>query len=124
MKSYYADESVTLYLGDCREVLPTLLDDAAALVLTDPPYGIGKAEWDDGFHLDWMAEAARVAPVLGLMPGTWNLLRCPREAGRLKYSWTLAAHLVNGMTRGAAGYSNWIPCLVYSGPEAAAWCGS
>lgn len=35
---YYADDSVTLYHGDCREVLPTL--DAVDLVLTDPPYGI------------------------------------------------------------------------------------
>lgn len=31
--------SATLYLGDCREVLPELL--VASSVLTDPPYGIG-----------------------------------------------------------------------------------
>jgi DNA modification methylase len=30
----------TLYLGDCREVLPTL--GPVAAVITDPPYGIGK----------------------------------------------------------------------------------
>ena len=35
---YYADESVTLYHGDCREVLPTI--EPVDLVLTDPPYGI------------------------------------------------------------------------------------
>ena len=29
----------TLYLGDCREVLPTLA--TCDLILTDPPYGIG-----------------------------------------------------------------------------------
>lgn len=122
MTPYYADEHVTLYHGDCQEILPSFLDDAAQLILADPPYGIGKADWDDSFHSDWMTEAARVAPVLGLMPGTWNLLNCPRFAGRLQYRWTLAAHLVNGMTRGAVGYGNWIPCLVYSGPAAAAWC--
>ena len=33
-------EGVTLYLGDCREVLPTLGKFDA--VVTDPPYGIGK----------------------------------------------------------------------------------
>jgi len=32
-------EGVTLYLGDCREILPTLLKVDA--VVTDPPYGIG-----------------------------------------------------------------------------------
>ena len=31
----------TLYLGDCREVLPTLAP--VDLILTDPPYGIGYA---------------------------------------------------------------------------------
>jgi site-specific DNA-methyltransferase (adenine-specific) len=32
-------EGVTLYLGDCREILPTLAPVQA--VVTDPPYGIG-----------------------------------------------------------------------------------
>ena len=34
---YYQDESVTIYHGDCREILPTL--PKVDLVLTDPPYG-------------------------------------------------------------------------------------
>jgi DNA modification methylase len=34
-------EGVTLYLGDCREILPTL--GKVDAVVTDPPYGIGEA---------------------------------------------------------------------------------
>ena len=41
MKPYYQDEAVTIYHGDCRDVLPTL-GPGADLVLTDPPYNAGK----------------------------------------------------------------------------------
>ena len=39
MKPYYDCDGITIYHGDCREVLPTL--PRADLLLTDPPYGIG-----------------------------------------------------------------------------------
>lgn len=38
MKPYYSEEGITIYLGDCREILPTL--PKVDLVLMDPPYGI------------------------------------------------------------------------------------
>jgi site-specific DNA-methyltransferase (adenine-specific) len=123
MEPYYSDGTVTLYHGDCRELLPLLPDNSADLVLTDPPYGVGKAEWDREFPTFWMADAARIAPALGLMPGIWNLARCPELIGRLTYRWTLAAHLSNGKTRGALGLADWIPCIVYLADEAPAWCG-
>ena len=31
--------NATLYLGDCREILPTLPDGCADMIFTDPPYG-------------------------------------------------------------------------------------
>jgi DNA modification methylase len=39
-------ENVTLYLGDCREILPTL--GKVDAVVTDPPYGIAHL-WKGGF---------------------------------------------------------------------------
>jgi DNA modification methylase len=38
MKPYYDHGGITIFHGDCREVLPTLAP--VDLVLTDPPYGI------------------------------------------------------------------------------------
>jgi site-specific DNA-methyltransferase (adenine-specific) len=37
VKPYYDDGQITIYHGDCREILPTL--EPVDLVLTDPPYG-------------------------------------------------------------------------------------
>jgi DNA modification methylase len=42
MKPYYQDKWVTIYHGDCRDILPQL-DVKVDLVLTDPPYGINRA---------------------------------------------------------------------------------
>jgi site-specific DNA-methyltransferase (adenine-specific) len=56
---YWADETVTLYLGDCRAILPAL-GVTADLVLADPPYGETSLAWDrwpDG----WLQAAADVS---------------------------------------------------------------
>ena len=38
MVPYYDRDGITIYHGDCRDVLPTLERDSVDLVLTDPPY--------------------------------------------------------------------------------------
>lgn len=42
MKPYYSDDrfGITIYCGDCMEVLPTLEAGSVDLVLTDPPYEV------------------------------------------------------------------------------------
>ena len=75
MKPYYEDDLVTLYHGDCREVLPTVAGDA---LVTDPPYGLGKllhspgnesgkrswAKFYEGGAPEWDREAPAIVPSL------------------------------------------------------------
>lgn len=41
MKPYYEKDGITIYHGDCREILPTLQFDA---LITDPPYGMNSTD--------------------------------------------------------------------------------
>lgn len=56
MKPYYEHAGITIYHGDCREVLPFVLAD---VLVTDPPYGIG---WKKGRN-----KAAGSRPHTGIM---------------------------------------------------------
>jgi len=47
MTPYFQDDAVTIYLGDCREVVPTL--GRFDMLLTDPPYGIGRSGQPETF---------------------------------------------------------------------------
>ena len=41
MKPYFEDGQITIYHGDCRDVLPLLAPQRVDLVFTDPPYDLG-----------------------------------------------------------------------------------
>lgn len=51
MPPYLADGDVTLHLGDCREVMPSL--EPVDAVVTDPPYGVTALGWDVPVR-DWI----------------------------------------------------------------------
>lgn len=73
---YYSDELVTLYHGDCLDVLRTLDDASVDAVVTDPPYGLefmGK-KWDAPWaESDINADAGMSAT--GYTDGGWRLPR-------------------------------------------------
>jgi DNA modification methylase len=53
MNPYYSDDFVTLYHGDCLEVLPAINPLDVALLLTDPPYGISYRPGDHNRPSPW-----------------------------------------------------------------------
>jgi DNA modification methylase len=56
MKPYYDHNGITIYHGDCREVLPQI--EKVDLVLTDPPYGISQ-------HINNPPGRTQFAPIIG-----------------------------------------------------------
>lgn len=86
MQPFFQTNLVTLYCGDCREVLPTL--EGVSAVVTDPPYGLefmGK-DWDEGVPGEefWRLIAAVCRPGAHLLSfggtRTWHRLACAIEA--------------------------------------------
>ena len=86
---YHRDDLVTLYHGDCIEVMRALPDSSVDAVVTDPPYELGfmGKSWDGSgiaYRVDLWQEVARV-----LKPGghllafggtrTWHRLACAIE---------------------------------------------
>jgi len=60
---YWRDEKrgLTIYHGDCREIMAGFADDQFGSVITDPPYGINAAEWDVPPDTAITGECLRVA---------------------------------------------------------------
>ena len=63
MKPYYDDGQITIYHGDCRDVLPTL--GPVDLVLTDPPYGINLPTDFEARRRGNLASALNYPPIVG-----------------------------------------------------------
>jgi predicted RNA methylase len=112
VKPYYQDEAagITIYCGDCREILPTL--PKVDLVLTDPPYGMRKAAWDGEFPEAWYGLVnARMVVVI---TGSSGLSDSIRLVGP-DFIDVIAARNLNGMTRGPLGFGNWLAAVVAKG---------
>ena len=99
--------TATLYLGDCLEILPEIGCD---VIVTDPPYGMNKADWDGSIPA-WMVRAPKVPTavfcgVVGMRDycvpdwvGAWVRQGSTQRNGKLR------------------GFNNWEPILFYHMPK-------
>ena len=92
MTPYYDHDGITIYHGDCREVLPTLADSSIDMVLTDPPYGHNNNDgdlahrWEEALGLVKRGEAVagESRPIANDGPEASELVRAMfRECNRL-----------------------------------------
>lgn len=109
IEPYYCEDGITIYCGDCRDILPTFPDKSFDLVLTDPPYGVGKAEWDGFLPLDWYWLVRRVTDRVLLCVGNSNI---PLVAKALPdYCQMISLRNKNGMGFTRFSFDNFIPCF-------------
>lgn len=108
---YYADDSVTLYHGDCIEVMEALPDASVDAVLTDPPYSSGgrrensrsirksmtrSIEDDEWIRGDAMSTNGFVY-LLRLCGIQWRRVLIPGGHALAFIDWRMAAHLASAL---------------------------
>ena len=118
MRPYYEHAGITIYHGDCREVLPTLTE-KVDLVLTDPPYGVGFQyashvdsieSWRGlmGFLVPWIHDNA----AMGVLPScqinqlSWIYENYPPD-------WLMCWYKGSPGHVAYIGFNDWEPLLVY-----------
>lgn len=116
MQPYYEHAGITIYHGDCREILSSV---SAEIALTDPPYNVG-LDYCDGDrredYLEWCEEWFFKCPrptvfTCGSMNlAMWHAIETPL--------WTCAWVKTNQNSFNRLGGPNmWEPVLVYGKPS-------
>ena len=54
MKPYYDHNGITIYNGDCLNIMPDIPGGSVDMVMADPPYGITTCKWDSIIPLEPM----------------------------------------------------------------------
>lgn len=84
-RPYYEQDGITLYHGDCREILPVFEAEAFDFVLTDPPYLVSYAgRWGSEYEgIEGDSDPSWVAPVFDDL---WRILK-PDSLCLTFYGW-------------------------------------
>jgi DNA modification methylase len=99
----------TVHCMDALTLLRALPSGSVDCVVTDPPYGIKKAEWDEYFPTIWLSEVWRVTNHLLIACGNPEMFYVAQQVGHVRSM--IIMHSRNGMKRGAISFGNWFPVL-------------
>lgn len=118
MQPYYDHAGITIYNGDCLDVMAEL--SPVDIVITDPPYNVGieyGAGVDDNKsrqefinwmkpRFEWMRRWAKTVLITGQA-------RLPDYAVIEPWKWLLAWHKPAAMGRSPVGFCNWEPVAMW-----------
>jgi len=108
--------AITLYHGDCLNILPTLEVGSVDAVVTDPPFNAGKDFANDeldalafrAFCNRWVLDLHRLSPinVISEVGKDDKIIR--EEIERyFEFKYHVCLNYTNSMRNGAIGYANW-----------------
>ena len=117
-KPYYSHDGITIYHGDCREILPNLRAD---LIVTDPPYGgagMKYASYDDSsidattkLVFEFLDIAKRVSRITIFPSGKYDTEK--ELFRRAPPRWRLCWHKGATSNLSAVGFNDWEMMMVY-----------
>ena len=112
MKPYYSEDGITIYLGDCREILPSIHFDA---VVGDAPYGVGVEYESFQDTKENVAQLALdVAPHLIAAKRAAIFTGVPQMWLWPEPKWVMCWSIHPATNEWCSwGYSQWQPVLVY-----------
>jgi site-specific DNA-methyltransferase (adenine-specific) len=105
-KPYYRDDAVTLYHGDCREIVPML--GRFDLLLTDPPYGLAGAQTDKNAYESYRDDGEETVEMVKkiLLMNQWE--RCVLTPGqKLMFKYPEPAAVGSFFYPSGAGSCSW-----------------
>jgi DNA modification methylase len=113
IKPYYEQDGITIYHGDCREILPEL--PKVDLVLTDPPYGLNflYLSYDDKkdnlkqLIKTTIPKLKKVSDRIYILCGITQINLYPEPSWICSITWNTTGSF------GKYGYSQWTPILCY-----------
>lgn len=126
MKPYYDHAGITIYHGDCREVMPQIEDESVGLSLTDPPYGVMLDYRTDTFvdtFGNWCALVVDLMPHLRrVTDGAVVIPTSKIEGERFMWTmfppdWRICWYKGATDTRCGIGWKDWETLFVYGKPR-------